>query len=419
MGYLARMKIRTLAKRRTSDAKGVNVYTAIYGTGKTELIYTGHCVPVSAWDVKKNMPKNHEGQAYKAIKKIDASLARLMLKMELEGTPITPATLKRAYMDQAGAVDDQTDQEDQAARAGKTTVIKLVDDYLDNGIFHMRKSTRYVVKSSLNKFKAFLKEKRMASLERKQLNNGIIAAYSKNLIEQDLSINNRAKLLKHLKVCLKYMRYDKPGIEDIKVTPVRKKIITLTLAELEMLKAVDCSKNRNWQKAKDIFILGTVTGLRLSDVKRLNPINTHGEHISLKTLKNSKDVKIPILSDGKEVLERYNYHAPKMSANKVNKYIKEVCKKAKINARINIEVSTGDKVTTKTVEKWEVITSHVASKTFITLAPERWTMAPAEIAHLVGKDLLTLIHHYFNDQSAIGREKMIANDKPYMKVSAS
>jgi site-specific recombinase XerD len=57
-----------------------------------------------------------------------------------------------------------------------------------------------------------------------------------------------------------------------------------------------------------------------------------------------------------------------MSNQKFNDYIKEACKEAEINSLITLDRYTGNKFTQETKEKHEVITAHVARKTFITLS---------------------------------------------------
>jgi hypothetical protein len=64
-----------------------------------------------------------------------------------------------------------------------------------------------------------------------------------------------------------------------------------------------------------------------------------------------------------------------------------------------------------TKPKHELITSHIAGKTFITLAPKLWNLSPAEIAAIVGKNVQTLLKHYFGDQGDEAREKMIRYDQ--------
>jgi integrase len=189
------------------------------------------------------------------------------------------------------------------------------------------------------------------------------------------------------------------------------------LEELRLLEEVDVSERVEWQKAKDCFLIGCYTGLRISDIKRLNPVNTKDGLIQMRLLKTNKEVKIPIIKSCDEILKRYGYRSPRFPDQKVNEHIKEVCKKAKINSPIIKPIHRGGEMTTKTYKKYKLITSHVAGKTFITLAPKLWGLTPAEIAHIVGKDLRTLLSSYFNDQSESGRKKMIEMDLQQMKVS--
>jgi hypothetical protein len=87
--------------------------------------------------------------------------------------------------------------------------------------------------------------------------------------------------------------------------------------------------------------------------------------------------------------------APKISEQHLNKEIKKVCKAANITKIITARTNKAGLDVEVQVPKHDLITSHTASKTFITLAPARFGLDPAEIAAIVGKDLKTLLNHYF------------------------
>lgn len=213
--------------------------------------------------------------------------------------------------------------------------------------------------------------------------------------------------MKHLRLFLKDIDFDASFLEIRSESVVK---ISLTVDELRLLENVDVSKRVEWQKAKDAFLIGAYTGLRISDIKELNPVNTAGGFIEKKLLKNNKWVKIPIIKACDDILKRYGYKYHGMPQQKVNQFIKEVASEAKIDTPIMRTRTKGGEVENKIFLKHELITTHVASKSFITLAPQLWNLTPAEIAHIIGKDLRTMLAHYFNDQSEIGRQKMIEAD---------
>lgn len=404
------MKIRYLLKKKETDFM---IYVAIYELDETVVISTGQRIKKGDWSVKDNFPKDHKSSTSKAISKVKAEVMKAITRLEGIGEEPTPAGIKKEYFKaHLTAVEDRR----TAIKKEKTDlskIVKLAEWWKDNGVFKYRKNTQRAVKSSIQKFIDYLKTHNLSSLEQKALTPTIINAYDRHLLSKKKSDNTHGRLMKHLRWFLQSIGFNTDFIK-VRSMPVVK--ISLTLEELRLLENKDVSERVEWQKAKDCFLIGCYTGLRISDIKRLNPVNTQGGFIQMRLLKTNKEVKIPIIKACDEILKRYAYRAPRFPDQKVNEHIKEVCKEAKINSPIIKQIHRGGEMETKTYKKYELITSHVAGKTFITLAPKLWALTPAEIAHIVGKDLRTLLLSYFNDQSESGRQKMIEMDSQ-LKVS--
>lgn len=412
------MKIRYLLKRRGAKGATHPIYCALYSGDQTELIYTGQRIFLKDWSVKDRLPKDHQGDIFKAIEKLKAAIQQAIRRLEADERPVTPYTVKEQYERSTQAKEEAQQTADKRAKRDAITVIKLADQWLENELFRFKASSQKSVKESLKAFTEYLKKAGLATLERKELTREIISGYERYLLEKKkLSDNTHGKRIKHLRWFLKTLEPLPFDLKSIKIRSSKKAIISLTLSELQKLEAVDASAFIEWQKAKDLFLLGCYTGLRVSDLKRLNKINTQEGFINLKLQKNNKEVKIPIVQECKSILERYDYKAPKLSEQALNENIKTVCEKAGIITQVSIEETNGGRRVTKNVAKHKVITSHIAGKTFITLAPKKWGLTPAEIAAIVGKDLKTLIGHYFNEQGDEARKKIIAVDSlPKMKA---
>jgi len=409
------MKLRYLLKRRGAKGGTHPIYLAMYSGDLTEIIFTGHRTTLKEWSVQDRSPKDHSGDIFKAIEKVKADVQKAIRRLEADEKPVTPYTVKEAYTNFQDNKQTAQAQADKKAKGDLVTVTKLANKWTETELFRFRKSTQNQVKSSIANFTAYLKVAGLASLERNKLTQEVISGYERYLLEKKkLADSSHGKNMKQLRWFLKTIDFD---TKNIKIRNSKKTIVSLTLDELVKLENVDVSESIEFAKAKDMFLLGCYTGLRVSDLKRLNHTNTRNGLISLKLVKTNKDVEIPIIADCERILSKYKHHAPKISEQALNENIKLVCAKAKINKGIEINTTKGGVRITTTVPKHEVITSHIAGKTFITLAPQRWGLSPAEIAAIVGKDLKTLLGSYFNLPGDEARRKIIQMDTVKMKVS--
>ena len=124
--------------------------------------------------------------------------------------------------------------------------------------------------------------------------------------------------------------------------------------------------NQRLDNARDLFIIGLRTGLRISDFLRLKETNLKEGYIEIETQKTGQTVVIPMHPQVKEILEKRNGFPERISDQKFNLYIKEVCEEAKINA-----MTEGSKINPKTnrkekgiYPKHELVTSHICRRSF-------------------------------------------------------
>lgn len=399
------MKIRYLLKKRGPKGGTYPIYLALYQDDLTEIIFTGQRITLKDWSKKDRAPKDHSSETFQAIEKIKGEVQLAIHRLEAERQPVTPYTVKSQYTATTANKEASQRDSDKKAKSDLVTISKLANQWTETELFRFRPSSQRSVKESINAFTKYLKLAGLATLERKALTPSVISGYERYLLEKKkLSDNTHGKRIKHLRWFLKTLDYD---IRNIKIRSGKKAIISLTLAELTKLENVDVSSSVEMQKAKDLFLLGCYTGLRISDLKRLNHTNTQGGHITMTLLKNNRHVQIPIVKECDKILAAYGYRCPKLSEQALNEQIKKVCEKAGIKDRVSIDSTRGGQRISKTFEKHKVITSHIAGKTFITLAPQKWGLTPAEVAAIVGKDLKTLLNSYFNLPGDEARKKII------------
>ncbi|PQJ76965.1 tyrosine-type recombinase/integrase [Polaribacter glomeratus] len=129
------------------------------------------------------------------------------------------------------------------------------------------------------------------------------------------------------------------------------------------------------KNARKWLLLGCNIGQRGGDLLQLdetNFINRNGlEVIELKQQKTDKNVTIPVLAKTKEIIKSGLPY--KISIQKFNKHIKEICKLSEINEQIKggkitvIEKGKGNKQKRKISDlyaKWELMSSHVCRRSF-------------------------------------------------------
>jgi integrase len=328
---------------------------------------------------------------------------------------VTPFTVKQEYERQQKQQEDTQRGKEKVDKLGLKTIVKLADKYTTDKLFGFRPSTQKAVKESINQFKVFLKKTGQLTLERRDLDREIIREYERYLQEKKkLADSTHGKRMKHLRWFLKDIDFDVTGI---KIRNFKKQIIVLDTEELAALEGVEVSAE--YQKSKDLFLLGCYTGLRISDLKRLSVDNIHNGFIEITLLKNNRKVKIPVIQQAREILDRYEGRPPCVIEQVLNRHIKTVCEKAGMTQRVSVDTMKAGQRISKTFPKHDLISSHTAGKTFIsTVGPHRFKLSPAEIAAIVGKDLKTLLNSYFDLPGEEAREKIIAIDRqPKMQAS--
>lgn len=126
-------------------------------------------------------------------------------------------------------------------------------------------------------------------------------------------------------------------------------------------------------RARNLFLIGANTGLRISDFNRLtekNIISRNGtKYIEVMTKKNQKSIAIPVNWMIEEILSTNNGALPKrMPDQHINYCIKKVAELAGINQLETKEITKGGKKVIKNSKKFELVGSHTARRSFCTNA---------------------------------------------------
>jgi integrase len=195
-----------------------------------------------------------------------------------------------------------------------------------------------------------------------------------HLIEtKELTNNSAYKLIGILKIFLNWA-YDR-GINQcsqfkkFKIKEDKIEIISLTEDELTTLYNLDLKDNKRLERARDLFLFGCHTGGRFGDLVKLERDDIRNGKWMLRTGKTRDILEIPLDDYALSLLARYSEEEkplPRLSNQKLNAYIKEVCKKAEFNEILRTTRYKGSKPIVKDSAKWELITVHTARRTYIT-----------------------------------------------------
>lgn len=190
---------------------------------------------------------------------------------------------------------------------------------------------------------------------------------------KNFAANTSNKLVENLKTVLSYA-FDRGLLQSQafrKFKSVREdsENVYLDESELQRLADFDFSAHPRLDRVRDLFLLGAWTGLRFGDFSRLRPEHIKNGQIEIEQSKTRQKVIIPILNEPLRILEKHNYNPPKgISAQKTNDYLKEICKMVGINEPIQKGMTKGGTRIITTLQKWELVSTHTARRSFATNA---------------------------------------------------
>lgn len=286
-----------------------------------------------------------------------------------------PETKKEAPMDEVYNFIDRYISDNAASREpGSMSVYKSLKNHLQN-----YQAAKKVKISFAGIDRAFFLD----------FQNFLITSKSKRAPD-GLGNVTIAKQLSTLKTFLNYARMN--GMEvsdkykDFKIKKESLEVIALTSDEFEILYNYDLSKNNRLAQVRDVFCFSCATGLRYSDLAQLKREHIKRDEIRLTITKTKQHLAIPLNPFSYAILNKYaemHRPLPVISNQKMNEYIKELCKLADIDEPVQIVRFRGNKREENIYPKHELISVHTGRKTFCTLSLEKG-MSAEEVMQISG-----------------------------------
>ena len=360
-----------------------------YSKGQLLRYYTGVTVPKEFWDKDKERAKqDRKFPAYAEInaqlKRIETEAEQIALRSQYNKSDLTNEVFKKeldTFLGKREVTDDTL------------TFFRYFQRFIEEraGNPNYSKGSIKVYVTTYNQLKAYADGVLRRDLNFADFNHAFFSDFSNHLFGKDYGNNYVHKLTSTLKTVLR--EADRREVTpDLKVrdgwlvaTREEPPAIYLTEDELTRLFQLDLSGNPRLSRIRDLFLVGCYTGLRFSDFTELKPGNYKKtpdgkEYIEMMTQKTGTKVTIPVKSEVREIVSRYNYQLPKAISNqKFNDYLKEVGKLAGLDEPTMLTRFRNGKRVDQTFPKYELMTSHTARRSFASNAykagvPVRYVM---------------------------------------------
>lgn len=156
-----------------------------------------------------------------------------------------------------------------------------------------------------------------------------------------------------------------------------KEIIYLEWDELTELYGFDFGgRHPGFEAVRDVFCFCCFTGLRYSDVAKLNASDIRDSHISVVTQKTGDGLRIELNDFSRAILDKYDGFRnspdnrkrrafPVISNQKMNDYLKDIGRLVGIDTPVRIVWYAGSDRIEEVHPKWELLTTHCARRTFV------------------------------------------------------
>jgi integrase len=312
-----------------------------------------------------------------------AALKQVITALQLAGIPLSNAVIKQHL--------DQSLQRVRVKPAAKhtpdptpaETFTKFIERFVAEGRAGQRlnASSQHYSRYTLNGYlgvKRLLDEYHIAtgrSVNYEAFNLDFYHQFKLWLTGKKLTLNYVGCVLKNLKLMLKQAHAD--GLhtntvfqhKDFKKFSEEVDTIYLNEDELTRLYELNLTATPGLERARDLFLIGCYTGLRFSDFTQLRSENINGRILTRRTLKTSERVSIPLNSKVLAILKKYNGTPPPPITNqRLNDHLKEVCKRIGLTDRVEVSRTRGGRSVSDYPEKWELVTTHTARRSFATNA---------------------------------------------------
>ncbi|MEM6343751.1 MAG: site-specific integrase [Bacteroidota bacterium] len=391
---MATTKLVIKEKKLNRDGR-TTIYIQYCHLSKVTLISSGEKIKPEFWDKEKGKLKKSRNHPHLTtidgiVRKKQAEIDEVARKLKFEDVEPTAEKVRERLLHDPNAAEEKG-----------PTFFELIDEFIYNNRLSRSKGTLKGYRSTRTHLMAFEK-KTKTELFFEDMNQDFYNRFCNYLFEEKgMSSNTVGRYIKTLKVFLNY-GVEKgipinPAFHKFKVYKEETDIVYLSEAEIQQLLALDLSQNERLRHVRDVFLFGCYTGLRYSDVCQVKAEHITDRGLVLQTQKTRDRLTIPLIPQARAILDRYTDRyqnaLPVISSQRMNDYLKELCQLAGLDTSVSITRHFGSKKVEQTLPKYQLITTHTARRTFITLSLEKG-IRPEVLMQITGhKDFKTLMRY--------------------------
>ncbi len=335
---------------------------------KKRFVYsTGISINPKNWNKENRMPKAKSGAAGFELKQITNKLNRFVDELDKS-------------INLLESQDKQVTRQELKKRLNarfKLTIVKrytLIDE-LDAFILEKEKIAKSN-KESIDKYR-YLKSKLItfnSSLKSSEIDKDFMIDFIAFLRHEyqltDITLN---RTIGFLKTFLKWLVETGVKVDNNykKITVATRDADHVSLTIKQVQKLADLTLNKTLDKYRDLFLIGCYSGQRFSDYTLFKKSDVINNRIEKRAVKTQIKSYIPISDKLESLLNKWDWRLPKISNQKFNKNIKEVCKLAEFTDEITKSKFLGNQKIEEIKPLYMCIGSHTARRTFITNAANK------------------------------------------------
>ena len=262
----------------------------------------------------------------------------------------------------------------------------------------LSENSRKIYLGYVTAFKEYLEAKGISN-SLSAINTDVLEDYQQFLLERNpVKIKTLLNKVKGIVTLINHANKDKAIKANINTNGItyledkrskeQKKSKQVPLTEEQLLAIYNYADLRPREvEARDLFICQCLLGQRISDLPKIfkgeytiTKLEDGNEVISFIVQKTTEEATLYLFPVVKEILERYketgfkyidllteDERIVKKNEAKLNRTIKQVCEKAGLDSDINYVEQIGSNITKKRKKLFELIHTHIARHTFITL----------------------------------------------------